>query len=166
MNIRASRPEDLPEIERVYAAAREFMKKTGNPRQWGDKSPEKALILSDFENSTGYVVENEGKIAGVFAFIPGIDPTYGYIEGGAWLNDGPYGTIHRIASDGSVHGILEEALSFCEKRAENIRIDTHEDNKVMQHLLSKHGFTRCGIIYLLNGEPRIAYQKVINIGNS
>ena len=38
-------------------------------------------------------------------------------------------------------------------------IDTHRDNKIMQHNILKHGFTYCGIIYLLSGDERLAYQK-------
>ena len=30
----------------------------------------------------------------------------------------------------------------------------------MQHILQKHGFRYCGIIYLLNGDERLAYQKI------
>lgn len=158
--IRNSTPADLPEIERVYACARAFMKATGNPTQWGDQSPARSLIESDFRNHTGYVAVSDGRIVGAFAWIPGEDPTYRVIEDGAWISDTPYGTIHRIASDGSVHGLLSEVLSFCVKDNPHIRIDTHADNKVMQHLLSKHGFTRCGIIYLENGDPRIAYERL------
>jgi len=36
----------------------------------------------------------------------------------------------------------------------NIRIDTHRDNRIMQHVISKYGFTYCGIIYLANGDER------------
>ena len=160
MNIRNSVPADLPEIQRVYASARAYMKQTGNPNQWGDTSPELKLILGDFENKTGYGVEEAAKSVGAFAFILGTDPTYLHIEDGEWLNDEPYGTIHRIASDGTVCGIFEEALAFCSARAKNVRIDTHHDNKVMQHKIEKNGFTRCGIIYITDGSPRIANQKV------
>ena len=41
----------------------------------------------------------------------------------------------------------------------NLKIDTHEDNVVMQHVLEKNGFERCGKIYTHDGTPRIAYQK-------
>ena len=30
----------------------------------------------------------------------------------------------------------------------------------MQHNIEKHGFTYCGIIYLANGDERLAYQKL------
>ena len=39
-------------------------------------------------------------------------------------------------------------------------VDTHADNKVMQHLLESEGFTRCGIIHVEDGTPRIAYQRL------
>jgi len=29
----------------------------------------------------------------------------------------------------------------------------------MQHCIEKYGFTYCGIIYLSNGDERLAYQK-------
>ena len=30
----------------------------------------------------------------------------------------------------------------------------------MQHVLESNGFTRCGIIHVADGSPRIAYQKL------
>ena len=53
-------------------------------------------------------------------------------------------------------------MEFCFSYDTNIRIDTHRDNKIMQHNILKHGFTYCGIIYLLSGDERLAYQKVVN----
>ena len=50
---------------------------------------------------------------------------------------------------------------FCFSHDTNIRIDTHHDNKIMQHNIQKHGFTYCGIIYLLSGDERMAYQKTM-----
>ena len=43
----------------------------------------------------------------------------------------------------------------------NIRIDTHKDNSIMQHNILKHGFSYCGIIYLLSGDERLAYQRIV-----
>ena len=65
----------------------------------------------------------------------------------------------RVASDGS-GGILHAALEFAQTRADHLRIDTHEDNKPMQHLVEKYGFSRRGIIYTDNGSPRIAYDRL------
>lgn len=161
-HIRTAVREDLPYINQCYADARAFMKVTGNPNQWGDTKPFPELIEKDLELAQSFVVLDESEaVKGIFAFIIGADPTYGRIDDGAWLNNEPYGTIHRIAGAAGAHGIFAAALDFCSKRASNIRIDTHHDNKVMQHQIEKYGFTRCGIIYLENGDPRIAYQKVI-----
>ena len=33
----------------------------------------------------------------------------------------------------------------------------------MQHNLLKHGFSYCGIIYLANGDERLAYQRILRI---
>jgi predicted GNAT family N-acyltransferase len=160
MKIRETNLNDLSLVMDIYAYAREQMKKNGNPTQWGDSRPSQETIEEDILNKNSFViVDDEDRICGVFTFIIGADPTYADIYDGKWLNDEPYGVIHRIASDGSSRGILEAALSCCEPQIDNIRIDTHHDNKIMQHLLEKHGFIRCGIIYVDDGTPRIAYQK-------
>ena len=54
--------------------------------------------------------------------------------------------------------MFTKAFDFCRSNIDEVRIDTHRDNKTMQHVVTKHGFKRCGIIYLENGAPRIAYQ--------
>ncbi|MDE6725913.1 MAG: N-acetyltransferase [Ruminiclostridium sp.] len=158
MYIRKSILDDLPDIEKIYTLAREQMRRSGNPTQWGSTHPSREMIISDIDEGVGYVVVNGGEICGVFAFIVGDDPTYDYIKGN-WLNNEKYGTIHRIAGNGREKGIQSCALDFCRKIEPNIRIDTHSDNKIMQHLLEKHGFVNCGIIIVGDGTPRIAYQR-------
>lgn len=159
MRIRKSNISDLPRLEQIYAYARNQMKKNGNPNQWGDTKPERAALLKDFEQSIGYVLEEEGHIYGAFAFFIGEDPTYHVIEDGAWLNEDPYGVIHRVASDGTRKGVMEQIVSYCQSQISNIRIDTHHDNHIMQRAIEKQGFERCGIIYIADGTPRIAYQR-------
>ena len=134
------------------------MVENGNPSQWKDSRPSMDLVKKDIENGNSYVMEEDGRIIGTFAFIVGIEPTYLEIEG-QWLDDAPYGTIHRIASDGSSKGVFETVLSFAESFGVDIRIDTHKDNVIMHHILCKYGFSRCGVILLANGDPREAYQK-------
>ena len=165
MQIRLAKEKDLPQIRTIYDAAKSYMDASGNPNQWGAGYPPEEYLREDIFLSRLYVCEEEDILHGVFLFAVTDDPTYHYIEG-AWLNEEPYGVIHRIASDGVKKGIFRMVEEFCkEKMAEqnvtNLRIDTHEDNKTMQHLVEKCGFERCGIIYLANGSPRIAYQLVI-----
>ena len=150
---------DLPRILEIYDAARQYMVQSGNPTQWGDGYPKRELLEQDISQGKSYVIEGEdGVVHAVFFYAPGPDPTYAVIEEGAWLNDKPYGVIHRIAGDGRVRGVLAAAVAFCRKICPQVRIDTHFDNHVMQSALAKQGFQKCGIIYLENGDPRIAYQ--------
>lgn len=151
----------LPQIMEVYAVARAFMANNGNPLQWGQSYPAEEMIRQDILNGKCYVNLKENAIAAVFYFAVEEDPTYRVIDG-AWLNDAPYGVIHRIAVAHNGKGVAGECFRFALERCENLRIDTHEDNIPMQRCLAKHGFTRCGIIYLKDGDPRIAYQKVVS----
>ncbi len=156
--IRLAELSDLPRLMQVYAAARACMAKTGNPHQWAGGHPSLELLTSDIPKRQLYVVEEGGEVHGAFAFILGADPTYSRIDGGRWLSDAPYGTIHRIASDGTGHGMFTDVLAFCRGIRPHVRIDTHRDNRVMQHVVTKHGFRYCGVIYLENGDPRLAYE--------
>ncbi len=159
MKIRKSTTEDVLRILEIYAAAREFMKRTGNPNQWKDSRPDPKLAYIDAEKGQGYVMEDDNGIFATFALVLGKDPTYEHIEDGEWPDEDPYGTIHRIASDGTHRGVFEKALEFCDTQINIIRIDTHRENKVMLDLLSKNGFKRCGIIYVDDGTPREAFYR-------
>lgn len=156
--VRKARTRDMDEILAVYAAARRFMQAHDNPDQWKDGHPKREILEEDIAIGQLYVVVREEEICGVFAFIPGIDPTYGYIEG-AWHHGGPYAAIHRVASNGKAKGVLAACVAFCAENCAHLRIDTHNDNYVMQKALAKLGFARCGIIYLENGDPRIAFDR-------
>ena len=159
MEIRKTQIDDLDIVMGIYESARSFMSQNGNPDQWGNNYPPTDLIKNDISDGNSYVCLDNGRIVCVFAYIEGIDPTYVEIYEGTWLNDEPYGVVHRIASSGAVKGTASYCLNWSLEKCRNLKIDTHEDNKVMQNLLSKNGFTRCGIIYLENGSKRIAFQK-------
>ncbi|MCR5221646.1 MAG: GNAT family N-acetyltransferase [Lachnospiraceae bacterium] len=164
MRIRKTAEGDFDRIMEIYARAREFMAKTGNPNQWGPSNwPPEELIREDFRDGNSYVcVNDEGKVIGTFFYTKGrdVEPTYRRIYEGAWIGDSDYGVVHRIASDGSEKGTGQFCLDWAFEQCSHLRIDTHADNRVMQNLLNKLGFTRCGIIYLdKNNEPRYAYEK-------
>ena len=178
LSVRKAVIDDLPQIMEIFDHARKFMKQTGNPTQWGDNYPTEEVVIDDIAvkghmyvvvggvgTSAGGTGETgaesaDGHIHGVFALIPGRDPTYDIIEDGAWLSDEEYSTIHRVAGDGRVNGVFEAALRFSLAQTPHIRIDTHEDNAVMRHLIEKNGFQRTGMIYCRDGSPRIAYERV------
>ena len=158
--VRKAVREDLPRIEEIYAYARKFMAENGNPYQWGTTTPPTYQLEDDIEKGDLYVLVQNNVIHGVFYFYIGPDPTYGIIDDGCWRSDTPYGTIHRIAGDGS-GGVLAAAVAFGKQLINHIRIDTHHDNKIMQQAVLKYGFHRSGIIYLEDGDPRIAYDLLI-----
>lgn len=161
-NVRIVKAEkkNLPRVLEIYSYAREFMRENGNPTQWENFSAIKDSIVNDMENGNLYLIRDDENIYGAFAFIVGEDSTYKKIEQGEWLSDAEYGTIHRVASDGRIHGMMGMIVQFCSERIAHLRIDTHADNKIMQHLILKNGFKRCGIIYISDGSPRIAYERI------
>ena len=154
--VRNATREDLPRVLEIYAYARTFMAETGNPNQWKNQHPPAELLEEDIRQGYLFVICCDQVIHGVFYFFIGEDPTYITTDGG-WRSKDAYGTIHRIAGDGS-GGILKTAVAFGKSRIPHLRIDTHKDNKVMQNALAKQGFQPRGIIYLPDGSPRIAYD--------
>lgn len=158
LEIRKAKMEDLDFIMGIYSRAREFMAQTGNPNQWGNSKPDREWIEHDIEVGKCHVCVAQSAIIAVFYFAIEEDPTYKVIYDGQWLSDSPYGVVHRIASAGIVKGAGEFCLKWAVSQCGNLRIDTHHDNVVMQRLLKKLGFHYCGIIYLENGDPRLAFQ--------
>lgn len=162
IEIRCTEISDLGEVMSIYGYAREFMRSVGNETQWIDGYPSEELIRREIEENHSWVcIDDCGEIVGTFCFILGEDPTYAKIYDGEWLNNEPYGVIHRMGTNGKQKGIAEACLNWCFSRCKNIRVDTHRDNLVMQNILKKHGFTSCGTIFIANGTERIAFQKKI-----
>ena len=158
MYIRKARIDDINQIMKIYRIAQDFMIASGNPDQWGHSYPSEDLIKEDISKEACYLICDDDCPHGVFALFNGDEPTYQHIEDGVWINDEEYITVHRIASDGKVHGIFKCAVEYCKGISDNIRIDTHDSNEVMQRQIEKNGFERCGAVYVRDGSPRIAYQ--------
>ena len=158
MKIQRAESWQLPQILKIYEAARTYMKEQGNPEQWKDGYPEESLIALDIERKNLYLCCENGEILGVFYYAEEDDPTYRYIEGN-WLNADPYGVVHRIAVAVHKKGVASFCFAYAFSKCHNLKIDTHRDNLPMQHALKKNGFLPCGTIYLENGEARMAFQK-------
>lgn len=161
MEIRSARMEDLDSIMLLYDQGRRFMRQNGNRNQWINGYPSRELIEDDIRKGHSYLVEEDGEPVGVFCFFYGesVEPTYAKIDG-AWLNDAPYGVMHRVASNGKARGLVEACSSWCLAQCANLRIDTHRDNRPMRQALERCGFQCCGVIVIQDGSERIAYQKV------
>ena len=167
MTIRRATIDDIPRLMEIFVSARQIMRDSGNTHQWDDSYPSENIILTDISDGVCHVLcdESDGSIIATMAFIPGPDPTYAQIYEDpamtiecSWPDDSPYHVIHRIAAcepgKGSFGHLIRWAVS---NSGGTIRIDTHEDNVIMHHLLHKHGFARCGYIRLASGAPRVAY---------
>lgn len=159
LEIRPTKPEDMEKILAIYEDARKFMAATGNRSQWNGSYPGEQDVREDMEKGASYVCLENGEVAATFFFMIGEEPTYRVITEGSWLNDQPYGVVHRIAADGKGRGIASFCLNWCLKQCGNLRIDTHRNNLPMQKALKKNGFVPCGIIYVEDGTERIAFQK-------
>ena len=159
MNIRKATYDDLPSLMVLFGKAREIMRASGNMNQWNDSYPSEDIVRKDISDGACQVLcDDNEKIIATMAFIPGPDPTYSHIEGN-WLNDVPYHVIHRIAAIEPGHKAAEALFNWAFTQSRCIRIDTHKDNVIMHHILTRYGFTYCGTIYLANGDPREAYLK-------
>lgn len=160
MYIRNTRISDIDIVMNIYENARKYMRNNGNMLQWSGAYPSEDLIKEDIFSEISYVVVDDSeKIIAVFAFLEGPDITYKKIYDGKWPNDKEYSVIHRIAVDVHGKGIAAFIYNECLKRCSVLRIDTHKDNIPMQNSLKKNGFEYCGIIHLLSGDERLAYQK-------
>ena len=155
MDIRRAAPADVPAILEIFRIAKAYMAAHGNAGQWGGDYPGLPELLPDIARGHSYVLTDGGVIVGTFSFIIGDEPTYRVLLNGHWHADRPYGTIHRLASAGESKGIGKAVVEWCLEHCESLRADTHADNKIMQHLLEKNGFARCGIILADDGKPRI-----------
>ena len=158
MNIRPAEKGDIDAQCALYAEGRRFMAAHDNAAQWRDGYPQRAVLEEDMRKKQLYLCE-EGAICAAFVFYMGPEPAYDALDG-AWLCTGPYGVVHRLCSPGRVRGAATECLRFCIGRCESLRIDTHENNAPMRSLLRKLGFVQCGTVYLADGSPRLAFERV------
>ena len=159
LTVRPATAADLPALAEIYRHARAFMAAAGNPTQWGTTNPPMVTLEEDIRRGQLFLVCDGDTPCGAFALVPGSDPTYAVIEG-AWRSDAPYATIHRLAGDGSRHGVFAAAVAFAAARYPHLRIDTHQNNRPMRTLIPRAGFAYCGVIHLADGSPRLAYERL------
>lgn len=158
---------DVSEIMTIIRSAQAHFKAQGI-NQWQNGYPNENSILIDIQNGHSYVLKEGEVIVGTLALIFGIERTYEKIFEGQWHNDDPYAVIHRVAvspfykGKGLAYELMKQAEHLClEQGVKTIRVDTHEMNEPMKGLLKKLEYDYCGIIYLLDGQKRIAYNKIL-----
>ncbi len=168
MTFRLATHADIPQMMPLFEAASQGLRNIG-VNQWQNGYPQRSLIESDVESGVSFVLLDEGVIIGTAVISFGGEPTYDHIEG-AWLTtEAEFVVIHRLTIRPDRRGarlaerLFAEAERMCRERGvRTMRIDTHEGNLPMQRAVERYGFQRCGVIYLDNGDPRLAYEKPLD----
>lgn len=147
----------------IFESARRYMVASGNPTQWGTSSPRPESVAEDIRRGESYVVTCEGRPVATFALVSAPDPHYSVItDGPGWEDcEGPYMTLHRVASDGTVSGLMQRIIAWAATWSDHLRIDTHADNATMLRHIERAGFRFCGIVLMDDGSPRRAFQRIV-----
>ena len=169
MIIKKADLNDIDKLLCLFDEARKTMAELGI-NQWQNGYPNSEVVNEDIEKERSYVIASDGELSASFAIIDDGEPTYEKIFDGEWLTgiSDNYIAIHRVAISVSKRGtgISKEIINFAKDYAVklnriSVRIDTHEGNVRMRRMLEKNGFVYCGIIYLENGDLRVAYELLI-----
>jgi tRNA (guanine37-N1)-methyltransferase len=166
---RRATAEDMPALLALGQQASAFLKEQG-VAQWQDNFPNEAVFTQDIQAGNCWLFTHEEEPAGCVSLYLTPEKDYEAIQG-QWLTQGPYGTIHRLTVGERYRGrgLAGEMLTFMEDLLQgmgypSVRVDTHRDNEPMRGLLKKHGYTRCGVIYLTDtveqDTHRVVYEKV------
>ena len=166
---RKARNEDINEVMDAIEDAREVLRYQGNG-QWQDGYPNRDDLLRDIASERLFVVYPDGKpecVAGVCA-LTYFEKDYKTLYEGAWLTDLPYMVMHRVAVRKEYRGqgygkrLFDVFLAQAKKEGfASLRIDTHEGNAPMRHLISLYGFAFCGRAILTPNKDRMVFEKVL-----
>lgn len=157
---------DTQAVTAIYEYAKKILRDSGIP-QWQGPVPGKDSFLQDLALQQAYVVEENGVVIATIQIIDH-EPYYDRVENGSWKDTCALVAHHVAVSDGCrKHGVagfmLQNAeLIAKERKKTSLRLDTHELNHRMRHLLEKHGFENIGVVKMPNGEPRLAYEKTFD----
>ncbi len=170
MEIRKSTAGDTDALLSLFEEARGTIALLGID-QWQNGYPSRPVVEEDLSLGRSYVITLGGEVCATFVLMDHGEPLYDKIENGHWQTGDEsrdYVAIHRVAVAVRTRGkgLSTALLDYAAHHARalgrsSLRIDTHEGNVVMRRMLEKHGFVLCGIIHLENGDPRVAYEKIV-----
>lgn len=157
--------EDLAAYAAIIEDAKLFQREQGFV-QWTDDYPNADTVAQDMDLGRGYALEVDGQVAGYLCLDFGGEPDYDEIQG-EWRLDAPYAVVHRMALHRSFRGrgLAETTFRLVEERCRQqgftyLRIDTDPQNQRMQHVLTRSGFTYCGVIFFQGG-GKAAFDKIL-----
>ena len=165
---------DMDALLDILEQAKAYLRESGVD-QWQEGYPNREALAADIETGRGWLFEcvDNGEIAGYECVAMTPEVCYREIDG-AWLTEGEnYAVIHRAMAAARYRGtrLAAEMFSFAAELAAgmgrlSVRVDTHRDNKAMNRLCEKQGFTYCGVVDLGLVDPasdslRNAYEKIL-----
>lgn len=166
MLFRAAATTDLDSMEHIIDQAKAALGRAGID-QWQDGYPDRAALDEDVRLGDAYVLEENGVVVGTVAVSFAGEPVYKDLTGGAWLSDGAYAVVHRMALADSHKGrglsalFLKEIEALCVTRnVPSIKVDTHPQNMIMQALLTRSDYVPCGTV-IFQGSGKLAYEKLL-----
>lgn len=166
MKIRKAFPVDAESIMHIFRQAQASLKMQG-VNQWQNGYPNPVIVDRDISAGNSLVCVGNSLVCAAFVLSFDCEDTYDNIFEGQWLSTGQYAVIHRMAIGDAFKGqgigtaMISKAEQICLSRGtRSIKVDTHRDNIPMHHLLEKNQFQYCGIIYLEDGQERLAFEKL------
>lgn len=165
LTLRKATLSDAAPIWEILQQAIEQRRADGS-EQWQHGYPNPQNVSDDIADGYGYIVDDDGEVIAYAAVIFGIEPAYNDIDG-AWLTNGNYVVVHRMATSDAVkgRGVATRMFGMIEELAVrnnvfSIKVDTNYDNIPMLKILERLGYTYCGEIFF-GGAARRAYEKVL-----
>lgn len=163
LHLRLATHADLPRIDEIFNEARKFMQSYGNFAQWANGYPNSEVFIPAIAEGKGYVCYDDSTtdntVVGMF-MIAHDEPVYDSPTC-KWHGNEDYIVVHRLAALPGT-GAGQYILNTLKLHYHNIRIDTHEYNKPMLHILDKLGFEPTGSVFYdcRNGGTRLTFDYV------
>lgn len=158
LSFRKSTLEDIETMVQIATDAKRFLKNCGVAQWQKGTYPSKECFIQDVKDGIGYVVTQNDEVVAFCAVTYTDEESYHTLDNWLSVNE-IYATIHRsaVADDKRGQGIapflFKEVMKMTkENNVSYVRVDTHMDNKPMQHALEHAGFIRCGILTLIGGD--------------
>lgn len=165
IRLRKAQIDEKDRIWNILQQAIERRRQDGST-QWQQGYPNPGTVESDISKGLGYVMTIDGEIAVYVALIINDEPAYSSIEG-AWLSNGEFVVVHRVAVDekfagkGMVKVLFDHIEDFTRSHGiQSVKVDTNFDNTAMLRILETKGYSYCGEVFLAGG-MRKAFEKII-----
>lgn len=130
------------------------------------RETQEALETRETQAAKAAAAQAQGNVVAYGAVVFDGEPAYDAIDG-AWLTDGDYVVLHRMAvTDGEKgRGVATEFMRrveamACGRGTGSMRVDTNFDNRYMLRMLGRLGFVYCGKVRYRSGE-RLAFEKTL-----